>query len=509
MHMRKKTWAALSLAALIAVVTACGGGNKQTTGTSSSDQSSPANQQQQQQTEANKPKPEFKALLQYDRYDPNKEPPALYLNEKTGYKVTYDMLPVENADEKLNLMMANKEPYSFMKLNKTQYQRLAVAGALEPLDELIDKYGTNMKSVISETSWSGAKLNGKIYGIPETGSGTVVNTALIIRQDWLDELGLKMPTNRDELYNVMKTIKEKKNVIPLVGGKSPMVGEIATTFGLTTTWEESNGKIINMVENPKIKDYLAFMKKLYDEGLIDPEWSLNQSNKIIEKFTSGKAAMMVNGYYNAPTVTNALTKNFPNAKIGIIPYFPGDDGQIRVVGAGGISWFIGVPKWAENKDEIIKYLDLKLDKDIFKGLAIGQEGVHHRVENGKYYPILPKFNEEWNNASAFLTGVDEQNYPIYWQARVRKDPILTEAFETHMKNAEGHIVLDALAFAPPLDAIGQHSQKLNKLMEDTFIKYITGAEPLENYDKFLAQWKANGGDEMTKAANEWYASVKK
>lgn len=501
--MIKKLLTVLPIAALAVSLAACGGGTKSSSG------DNPPASTSTNSNQANAPKPEFKALLQYGRFDPNADPVAKYLNEKTGYKVTYDMLPVENADEKLNLMMANKEPYSFMKLNAGQYSKLAASGALEPLDALIDKYGTNMKSVISATSWNGAKLNGKIYGIPETGSGVVVNTALIIRQDWLDELNLKMPTNRDELYNVMKTIKEKKNVIPLVGGKSPMVGEIATTFGLTTTWQESNGKLINVVENPAMKDYLAFMKKLYSEGLIDSEWALNQSNKIIEKFTGGKAAMMVNGYYNAPTVMSALTKNFPDAKIGTVPYLKGDNGQVSVVGAGGIGWFIGIPKWAENKEEIIKYLDLKLDKDIFKGLAIGQEGVHYKVENGNYVPILPKFNDEWNNASNFLTGVDEKNYPIYWQARVRKDPILTQAFTEFQENAKGHIVTDPLAYAPPIDAIAQNSQKLNKFMEDTFIQYITGTEPLENYDKFLAQWKADGGDAMIKAANEWYASTKK
>ncbi|WJH33454.1 extracellular solute-binding protein [Paenibacillus sp. CC-CFT747] len=452
--------------------------------------------------------------MQYGRFDPNEQVVAKLLNEKTGYKVTYDMLPVENPDDKLNLLMANKEKYSFMILSATQYSKLAASGALEPIDELVNKYGTNLKNVISQNSWNGAKLNGKIFGIPQTGSGTVVNSSLVIRQDWMDELGLKMPTTRDELYNVMKTIKEKKNVMALSGGKSPLAPEILPTFGLPMTtaalgWEEVNGKLVNAVENPNMKKYLEFMRKLYSEKLIDQEWSLNQSNKVIENFTSGKAAMMSMGYFNAPTVKTALEKNTPTAKIGTVPYLKGDDGKVRVVGTAGISFYVGIPKWAENKEEIIKYLDLKLDKDIHKEATIGKEGVHHKVENGNYIPILPKFTEDYNDASGFLTGVDEKNYPIYWQARVRKDPVLFSAFESNQANAKGSAVLDPLSFAPPLEAVGKYNQKLNKLVEDTFLKYITGAEPLENYDKFLAQWKADGGDEMTKAVNEWYASTKK
>lgn len=110
----------------------------------------------------------------YARFDPNAEVAEKFLNERTGYKVTYDMLPVENPDDKLNLLMAKMEQFDFMLLTGTQYSNLASSGALEPIDELINKNGTNMKNGISQNSWNGAKLNGKIYGIPQTGSGTVV-----------------------------------------------------------------------------------------------------------------------------------------------------------------------------------------------------------------------------------------------------------------------------------------------------------------------------------------------
>lgn len=504
--MFKKTLSVLSIAALATTVVACGSGDTKNSGSAPDTGSKPADSKP---AEVNKPKPQLKALIQYGRFDPAAEFVAKFLEEKTGYKVTYEMLPVENPDEKLNLLMASKEKYDFMILGSGQYSKLAAAGALEQIDDLVAKYGTNMKNVISQTSWNGAKLSGKTFGIPQTGSGVIVNTAFITRQDWLDELNLKAPTTRDELYTFLKTIKEKKNVIPLTGGKSPMISEIASTFGITTGWQESNGKITHYVENPKMKEYLAFMKKLYSEGLLDQEWAINQGNKLIENFTSGKAAMMVNGYYNAPTVQNALLKNFPNAKMAQLGYLKGDGGKAQAVGAVGISYYIAIPKWAENKEETMKYLDMKLDKEIHKGASIGIEGTHHKVENGNYFPILPKFNDDLNNASSFLTGVDEKNYPIYWQARVRKDPILTNAFNLNQENAKGITVVDPLAFAPPIDAIAKNAQKLNKFMEDEFIKFLTGAAPLENYDKFLAQWKADGGDEMTKAANEWFAANKK
>ena len=47
------------------------------------------------------------------------------------------------------------------------------------------------------------------------------------------------------------------------------------------------------------------------------------------------------------------------------------------------------------------FLNAKLEPETFKGIALGKEGVHHEVKDEKYYPILPIFNDELNNASNF------------------------------------------------------------------------------------------------------------
>lgn len=187
--MVKKFLALMSITTLAASITACGGSGQ----TASSSTTPSASTAPIATVDTNKPKPEFKALLQYARFDPNAEVVAKFLNEKTGYKVTYDMLPVENPDDKLNLLMANKEKYGFMLLSGPQYSRLSSSGALEPIDELVNKYGTNMKNVISQNSWNGAKLNGKIYGIPQTGSGTIVNTA----GEFVEYVQVRDPRHKD------------------------------------------------------------------------------------------------------------------------------------------------------------------------------------------------------------------------------------------------------------------------------------------------------------------------
>ena len=203
-----------------------------------------------------------------------------------------------------------------MKLNALQFYNLASAGALEPIDELLESHGNYIKQSIKQESFGSATIDGKIYGIPETGAGVSIGEALVVRQDWMDELGLSTPTNADELYNVLKTIKEKKNVIPLtVSNKAPAIyGNIAATFGVFTDWKEVDGKLVHRAELPEMKEYLTFMNKLYKEGLLDTETPINTAQKSIEKFSGGKGAMYELPWWSAGTTIEALTKNFPEAK---------------------------------------------------------------------------------------------------------------------------------------------------------------------------------------------------
>jgi putative aldouronate transport system substrate-binding protein len=458
----------------------------------------------------NAPKPTLRFLGQYDRYDFNADPVAKDLEEKTGYKVNYECLPAENPDEKLNLLMTNKEEFDVMKLNSAQYYKLASEGALEPIDTLIEKYGKNLKDVISQASWDSAKINGKIFGVPEKASMDTIGTQLAFRQDILEELKLQVPKTTDELYTVLKTIKEKKNIIPLTlhSGES-IISEISGAFGITTSWVPKDGKLTHRVEDPAVKEYLTFMNKLYAEGLIDAEMPTNNGSKVIEKFTSGKAAVMRLAWWSAPSVYPALQKNFPNAKVALATPLKGKDGKAGAVFSTGISWYIAIPKASKNKEDAMKWMDTKMKEDVFRSFTIGQENVHFTKKDGAYYPILPKFFDERNNSSWYLTGSNEKVYPVYWQARVRKDINLQTVFEQIQKDSAPVGKIDALAFAPPIPSISKNSIKLSKIETDFYIKVIAGTEKVDGYEKFLQDWKSQGGADCIKDANEWFKTAKK
>ncbi|WNQ12738.1 extracellular solute-binding protein [Paenibacillus aurantius] len=487
--------ASLALTLSAALLSACG-----SKGGSSEAGSTPA--------ASDGPKPELRQLGFAKNFDPNQDPTAKFLEEKTGYKVKYEALPVENADDKLNLLMANKEPYDILKLSGSQYNRLAAQGALEPLDDLLAKYGKTLKSVNLPESFENAKVDGKIYGIPEQHPKAFVGSSLAIQQGLLDELGMKVPTTIDEFYNLLKAIKEKKGIVPFSGFES-IIPEISGAFGVVTTWKDANGKLIHRLDDPGMKEYLAFMNKLYTEGLMDPEWPVNKTATVQQKFSTGKAGVITYGWGIAPAVTAALEKTTPGAKITLIPALKGKDGQVgNWLQGGGVSWYIAIPKSSKHKEDAMKYLDAKVQPDTFKELAIGKENEEYKTENGKLVPILPKFNESRGNADWFITSTDVKAFKEYWLLRVRKDPILYSTFEEIQKQ-ESVSKQDPTLMAPPLPVVGSNMQKLNKLESDYIIKAFAGAEKLSGYDNFVQQWKSQGGNDVLKELSDWYASSKK
>ncbi|TVY11057.1 extracellular solute-binding protein [Paenibacillus cremeus] len=470
---------------------------------------------------SNAPKPALRALQIWQKDDYNTYPVAKVLEDKTGYKVQYDMLPQDKPEDKLNLLIASGEAYDAITTVgssdfKALYSDYAKRGALVDLGPLIDKFGPNIKAAISQESLDAAKVDGKLYAIP-TKTLEFVGNDLMIRQDWLDKLGLKVPTTLDEFVAVLKAFKEKdpggngaQNVPLTIKGDSPFIDNIAGTFGLMNSWNDVGGKLVPRPLDPAYKDYLAFTADLFKQGLLDKEFAVNKDANMKEKFSSGKAGVIVLHWADVPTVADALKKVQPDAKMVSVPALKGKDGKMGLSAGAGFDRITYIPKASKHAEDAIKWMNAKLDKDTFKLMAIGEEGKHYTFKDNAYTPILPIFTDERNQANNYLMGVDEKNYPTYWQARVRKDPRLFEAWEfLNVKQPANSRFPDVLGKSPYLADYSKNNGALNTLVNDQTVKFIVGADPMSSLDAFMAKYKASGGDASAKEINDWYSKLKK
>ena len=133
--------------------------------------------------------------------------------------------------------------------------------------------------------------DGHIYGLPKLKVDMTDRlTRSFINKQWLDNLGLSMPTSIDEYYDVLVAFKEQDangngdpdDEIPLLftsdsGGYTALEKTLLDAYGIFTTdpnyvlQADESGKVELANINDTYKEYLKFMHRLYAEGLMEQE----------------------------------------------------------------------------------------------------------------------------------------------------------------------------------------------------------------------------------------------
>jgi putative aldouronate transport system substrate-binding protein len=311
-----------------------------------------------------------------------------YIQENFGdpnnIKIEWVTVPRSEEVDKLNVLMAaNQAPDLVFTYDIATVRRYARDGGLTDLGPYIEQYGQNLKKVLGDDVLSYGIFEGKQYAVV---AKRVIDAQVstFIRQDWLDELGLPVPTTTEEFYNTLVAFKKAKpNAIPY-GGQTTHFQTSPIKFSFWE-WDKITDEDIYAVGDyhwvmPGNKEAMRFLNKLYNEGLIDKDFPLS-----IGKDTNQFQKNMVNGLIGAgSTGTNEpvyqgylaeMIKNNPGAKVTVINPFKDARGKTPkpVYSPNGI--YILVPKASEARAaEVIKYLDWMAQPENIIRLQNGTEG---------------------------------------------------------------------------------------------------------------------------------------
>ena len=110
------------------------------------------------------------------------------INEKLGIDLTVEIVPEANT-EKVNVAMASGDFPDVVTgaYGTSATQQWIDDGMVIPLNDYMDSF-PSMKAWLENYEWSAQ--NGKYYGMPFITQYSVANTLIVMRQDWLDNLGL-------------------------------------------------------------------------------------------------------------------------------------------------------------------------------------------------------------------------------------------------------------------------------------------------------------------------------
>lgn len=198
-------------------------------------------------------------------------------------------------------------------------QRYAEQGAFYPLHEL-EHVMPNFHAYLNKPENAEIKaaimgMDGEYYIIPNLNPPAtyiIAGTAMFIRQDWLEKLGLEVPQTTEELEQVLSAFRDRdangnglKDEIPLVGNLNKTYASLPTLFGARTRDKEpTNGKMIAEGTNvqhawftEEMKNAIIELSRWYDEGLIDPEFITFEGDPLANYFPNDLAGVTYEPLY--------------------------------------------------------------------------------------------------------------------------------------------------------------------------------------------------------------------
>jgi len=232
---------------------------------------------------------------------------------------------------------------------------LAPAGMAMDLTKLIEPIKDRFATGVLDTTTAG----GKVWSMPVVDSGT---SLIYYNKTIFKELGITEPKTYDELVAAAKTIKEKKNIMPMIHqGKDA---------GMWPMWfMEAYGQALNGKSVPAIEDFLSgkktfngkeetqafqIIKKFMDDGILTKESLDTDRDGMLAVFMQQKAAMFYGGTWEFSSV-KAGAKDFE----WDVMEFPQVISGAKLAHGGGPNGSIIIPTFCDqnNLGNTMKYVE--------------------------------------------------------------------------------------------------------------------------------------------------------
>lgn len=489
-----------------------------------------------------------------DGEDINKNPMTELAEEKLGIKMETTLLggDAENYDTKLRLALTGSEelPDVFPVYSTQMIADMIESGRVKAIDDDIEKYMPDrLKEIYDkypETFYPVTK-DGKTYGIacsPALTEGQV----MIVRQDWLDNLGLQAPTNLDEFEAVIQAFTENDpdgngeddtygftysgSDIYNTGWVADPVSLFSANSGkyIPGSWQEDeSGNLTYGSINEGNKKTLERMADWHANGWIFQEAAATGAWDAMVQFTEGKAGIFIGRPWCIDSVRD-VTSADPDAVIKAYPNISQENGEPTYQTAQTNDGWLMFNAGFENMEAFFTYYDWLYDAAFGTGdFEYGFfEGVDYDVVDGEVVYDFTKFDPPVTDP--FMPGKSTvlKNTPMIdamqayadvseGQEAVNSEQIKAKAaFSATPDTAEGYVIanehrdelLSNLFNGEPTDTMKKKWEQLQTMEKQVYTNIIYGKESPDAFDQFVSDWKEQGGDDITKEVNEWYQSVK-
>ncbi|MCI1688080.1 hypothetical protein [Schleiferilactobacillus harbinensis] len=478
--------------------------------------------------------------------------------KELGIKIKTTLLggdaPNYNTKLRLALTGASKLPDVIPMYDKQAMSDFIDSGKVKEISSDIKNYmPARMKKELDKypQTYNPVKRDGKIYGFAIS-PDIVPAEVMFIRQDWLDKLGLKAPTNLAEFGKVIQAFTDND---PDGNGKKDTYGFTYSGQDIYSTgwvsdpvmlfsanagknfpgnWsKQSDGQIAYGSIAEGNKKTLETMADWHKKGYLFQEAAATDAWTAMGEFIKGKAGIFVGQAWAMNTI-NDLLKTNKNARVSAVATIRQDNGEPAYQAGGNNTGYLMFNKDFKNMKAFFDYLNWVYDYAYGTGnFKYGyMKGYDYDIVDGKPQYDPSKYNtpttkpfqpnkvvvtknppsvDQNKVVYEVTTGAREPFNALTFRAKqlMNMDPAQAKAnVIAYQEQLRNELVVNVFNGAPT-KTMAQKWGQLATLEKQTYTNIIYGKAPLSSFDTFVKEWKKQGGDQVTKEVNDWYKSVNK
>lgn len=444
--------------------------------------------------------------------------------ELTGVHINWREESYTDPKQKMNLMFSTGDTEDIVwdawKHASGGPKKLLDEGLIVSLNPYIEKYAPNLKKLLQETPGLLEQIStddGRIFMFPTIRLDPITraNSGFAIRKDWLDRAGLPVPETIDEWYTMLKTFQDmdmngnglKDECFVSMGFEktSQSMDNFAVAYGLVagTDLYVKDGQVKYGAYEPEFKDFVAEMAKWYSEGLLDPEFSTQDSKQFDSKMVND----MGGAYYGSLSgnMGKFITARSDDSEYDLVPApMPkAPDGKVHT-GISGYGQMVphgaSICSTNENIVETVKWLDWHYSEE---GTALynwGIEGQSYEVVDGKnqFTDLIT------NNPDGLSKDEADARYAggVLTQMPIVEDPEVFLALKSLPQQkaasqlwcqADTSWLLSPLYFDSETTTENANiMSEIKTYVAEQFNKYVMGIESMDTFDQFQQQLKDMG-----------------
>jgi len=364
--------------------------------------------------------------------------------------------------------------------------------------------------------------------------------------DWLKKLNLPAPKTMQDVLNIAQQFTkndpdgdQKADTFGIAFSKtlwgSPgLEGFFNAYHAYPNVWIKKNDSLEYGGVQPEDKTALEQLQKMYADGEIDPEFGVKDSTKVNESLD--KIGVVFGLHWLPLAPLQAFKDKDPNVDWQAFPIPSIDATPAAAQTTFPTSVFYVVRKGVEHPEVAVKMLNLLLytktpenntgDNNLYQKLDIAADGyttwqfglveASEAKKNQLQQTLIKdalktkdtsKLNAEYTDTYNKIVSFEQGNNSNWqWDRIFGPEGSSQSVLNTYI---EQNTLMPDQYYGPATDTMTAKKSSLDQLELEDFTKIIMGDAPLSDFDKYLANWKSLGGDQITKEVNDWYVDKQK